>query len=123
MKKLILPMLVLFLLTFSANAVTAQIAVAKDQLFAKGPHIVLLEEPIAAPVLAENYVSIKAMRDFTKSFNHASAIKWYKTPQGQMAYFTERGIASRAVYNNKGNWLYTMRSYNEQDLSKEIRAQ
>ena len=122
MKKFLLPLLVSLVLIFAGVNVNAQIAADNEHLLAQGLRHVITVEPITAPLLAENNVSVKVMRDFEKSFKNAEATKWYKTPQGQMAYFTDHGIQSRAVYNNKGNWVYNMRSYNEQDLSKEIRT-
>ena len=68
-------------------------------------------------------INIRAMRDFMKSFKQAENVEWYKTSEGAMAYFLDNGIKTRASYDNKGNWLYNMRSYAENNLPKEIRAQ
>lgn len=123
MKKFIFPMLVLFVLLFSGISVTAQMVAANNQLLVKGERTAFLYEPTSESVPARSYVSIKVMRDFIKSFAHAQAIKWYQTPQGPMAYFVEHGISCRSVYDGKGNWAYTVRYYNEQDLAKAIRLQ
>ncbi|MEO5590966.1 MAG: hypothetical protein ABIR15_07040 [Chitinophagaceae bacterium] len=67
-------------------------------------------------------VNAKAVKNFTKSFKLAENVKWFKIIGGTVAYFTEHGIKNRAGYDNKGNWLYNIRSYPEADLPKDIRA-
>ena len=77
----------------------------------------------AAALTAPSDINIKAMRDFMKSFKGAQSVQWYKVPDGTMAYFTNYGIKTRVSYDNKGNWMYNMRSYDEINLPREIRAQ
>ncbi|MEP6747850.1 MAG: hypothetical protein ABJB86_08990 [Bacteroidota bacterium] len=68
-------------------------------------------------------INIKAVRDFTQSNKLAENVHWYKVSDGIMAYFTKSGIKTKTGYDVKGNWLYTMRSYEETMLPKEVRAQ
>jgi hypothetical protein len=68
-------------------------------------------------------ISMKAVRDFTQSNKLAENVHWYKVSDGLMAYFTESGIKTKTGYDAKGNWLYTIRSYDETMLPKAIRAQ
>jgi len=95
---------------------------SSQRLFTILSHATVIDNAAAAasPPFA---VNIKAVRDFAKSFKDVENVHWYTVPDGAMVYFTERGIKSRAGYDKKGNWLYCMRSYAEQHLPKEIRAQ
>jgi hypothetical protein len=68
-------------------------------------------------------VSPKAVKNFMKSFRGAENTNWYKMPQGLMVYFTVDGIKMRSVYDNKGNWLYSLRFYTEEYLPKNMRHQ
>jgi len=67
-------------------------------------------------------ISIKAVRDFTQSYKLAENVHWYKVSNGVMVYFTANGIKTRTGYDAKGNWLYNIRSYQEECLPKQIRA-
>ena len=67
-------------------------------------------------------ISIKAVRHFIKTFGQAENVFWHKSDNGMTVFFTENGIASRADYDRKGNWLYNIRTYEESKLDKEIRA-
>ena len=75
------------------------------------------------PIVSRTAVSVKIMRDFMTSFKNADNIQWYKISDGTMVYFTDNGIKARSAYDNRGKWLYTMRSYDETHLPKEIRTQ
>lgn len=66
-------------------------------------------------------VNSKALTDFSKSFKLAQDVKWYKMDNGFLAYFTEKGVKSRTVYNAKGNRLYSMRSYPVDYLSLDVK--
>lgn len=66
-------------------------------------------------------VSTKAVRHFLKTFSQAENVHWYNAGNGVVAYFTVNNIKTRAAYDKKGHWLYSIRSYGESDLPKKIR--
>lgn len=67
-------------------------------------------------------INVKAVRDFTQSFRLAENVHWYKVPDGVMVYFTENNIKTKAGYDKNGNWLYSLRSYAEKYLPRDVRA-
>jgi hypothetical protein len=68
-------------------------------------------------------INIKALRDFTQSFKKVEDVRWCKTPNGAVVYFRENGLAAKSVYDDKGDWLYNIRAYTEDNLPKEVRSQ
>jgi len=74
----------------------------------------MMESPVV-------YISTKAVRHFIRSFKQAEDVHWFKAVNGMVAHFTMNGIKSKAYYDKKGNWLYTIRTYEESELSKDIR--
>ena len=68
-------------------------------------------------------VNTKVLKHFTRSFDKADHVRWYKAEDGTIAFFMQYGIISRANYDKKGNWLHNIRSYNEQNLPRDVRAQ
>jgi hypothetical protein len=67
-------------------------------------------------------INIRAVREFTKMYNQARDIQWYKDKNELTVHFTEKGIKCRADYSRNGDWLFTMRSYSEDHLPKEVRT-
>jgi len=74
----------------------------------------IMESPVV-------YVNTKAVRHFIKSFKQAEDVHWFDAVNGMAAHFTMNGTRSRANYDDKGNWLNTIRTYSESALSKDIR--
>jgi hypothetical protein len=66
-------------------------------------------------------VSIKAVRDFAEISGQIEDVKWYKSDEGFMAYYTRGSNKLMAGYNLKGNWIYSMATYNEDKLQRDIR--
>jgi hypothetical protein len=69
-----------------------------------------------------NDINIRAMRDFTHSFKNAENIQWSKIKDGLMVRFTENTIVTKVYYGSNGNQLCSIRSYEEVNLPKDIRA-
>lgn len=71
--------------------------------------------------------SVKAIKSFKKSFKNINNEKWYEMPDGYRVKFTANGAHSnifyKVDYDNKGNWLHTIRSYDEKELPGSIRDQ
>lgn len=68
-----------------------------------------------------NVISSKAIRNFTKEFKQASDEAWFVVDGGFVVKFTQDGVETRADYNKKGNWLHTIRTYDENKLPADIR--
>ena len=66
-------------------------------------------------------VSSKAVKYFKKTFKNATDEKWYEMPDGYRANFTEKGVRCRLDYDKDGNWLHTIRYYDEKKLPGEVR--
>src|SRR4051812_21564247 len=58
------------------------------------------------------YINTKAVRHFIKSFKEAKDVHWFKALNGFVVHFTVYGTKSRAYYDEKGNWLYIIRTCN-----------
>jgi hypothetical protein len=70
-----------------------------------------------------NEFNVHATRDFMKRFKDPKDVKWSKASGGYIVAFTIDSIKSRTAYNSSGEWVYTIRYYNEWKLPKEVRAQ
>lgn len=66
-------------------------------------------------------INSKAVREFIKEFKQASNEAWFVTDGGFVVKFKQGGIETRADYNKKGNWLHTIRTYDENKLPADIR--
>ena len=66
-------------------------------------------------------VNIRAMRDFSRSFKNAPETKWFKTDKGYIASFSENGKNTKIVYDNRGQRNYSIISYPESKLNRQIR--
>jgi len=66
-------------------------------------------------------VSSKAAKYFKRTFKNVTDEKWYEMPDGYRANFTEKGIRCRLDYDKDGNWLHTIRYYDEKKLPEDVR--
>jgi hypothetical protein len=78
---------------------------------------------LPADPLRKNDISIKAVRSFTKEYKDVGDARWYKGNDWFAAYFTRNNIQVKVFYDCWGSYKYTMRSYLETDLPKEVRHQ
>jgi len=83
------------------------------------PAVSKTAEPTSTTYL--NNISIKAVRDFKKTFKNITNENWYTMPDGYRVNFTDEGMRSRLDYDKKGNWLHSIRYYDEKKLSAELR--
>ncbi|HVU55620.1 MAG TPA: hypothetical protein VHD83_11220 [Puia sp.] len=72
--------------------------------------------------LGSDRAAIKAAREFWKKFGEGKNESWYKLAAGYLAEFSEDAIRTKAVFDGRGNWLYSIKEYGEKDLPKEIRG-
>jgi hypothetical protein len=64
----------------------------------------------------------KSARTFWRMYGEAKNEKWYSLPGGSMAQFEAQRIGYRVIFGKKGNWVYTLKQYTEQELPVRVRA-
>lgn len=70
-----------------------------------------------------NNLNMSAVRDFLKRFNEQPSARWYKMKdESLMVKFNTSGIAYRVAYTSKGSWLYTIQTYDEKRMPRDIRG-
>jgi len=84
------------------------------------------ENPEVSPavLVSENTASAsmsKAVKNFEKTFKNVADEKWYEMPDGFRVTFTEKDVRCRLDYDKKGNWMHTIRYYDEKELPVEVR--
>lgn len=68
-------------------------------------------------------VNTKAMRNFVKSYESAVDPEWVSLKDGgYLCRFVIDNVRCRAFYGEKGAWLLTLASYEENKLPRDIRA-
>ncbi|AEV99017.1 hypothetical protein A4D02_10690 [Niastella koreensis] len=67
-------------------------------------------------------IPIKAVRSFKNSWQYVDNESWYKVPDGYRARFIQDGVLYLITYNKRGNWLNSMRQYDETVLDREVRS-
>jgi len=69
-----------------------------------------------------NNISTSAVRDFMHRFKTADSPRWYRMDNGScVVKFNEPGIEYQVDYSPRGSWIYTLRSYKEKLLARDIR--
>jgi ribosomal protein L25 (general stress protein Ctc) len=64
---------------------------------------------------------IRADRDFRKKFTDGVGVTWYDLADGYRARLIYNGADTWVDYNRKGNWIHTIRTYNEKKMSTSLR--
>jgi hypothetical protein len=67
-------------------------------------------------------VKVRSMRDFHRSYKNVPAVRWFNSESGQFASFYSNETHTRVVYDSKGRRVYTMISYTEGKLDRNVRA-
>ena len=70
-----------------------------------------------------NEINMKAVRAFAKEYKDVQDAKWHKGDNWFAAYFTKNNISVKVFYDCSGNYRYTLRSYDESVLPREVRHQ
>jgi hypothetical protein len=78
-------------------------------------------EAAAANMFSRDEVNSKAVKNFLRSFKNASGEKWYKVNDQLIATFTSDNVDYRVDYDKKGNWLHTIRTYDETKMQEDLR--
>ena len=65
-------------------------------------------------------INAKVISNFDKMFAGASNVIWSKEKNLNRVYFESNGKTTRATFNQKGQFLYSISTYGEQLLPKDI---
>lgn len=127
MKKIVIPGFTgLFMVCVSTSAAYAQnqTSVAKLQLKPGIIHAPQASEEKENDRILPDKLNTRAARDFTKTYNNATHVNWYRCGDGFVAYFIPANdVKTKVYYDKKGNYQCKVRSYAEDRLSPEIRHQ
>jgi hypothetical protein len=74
-------------------------------------------------MLARNEINLRALRDFLWRYDQEDHACWFYTANGGFeSYFIRDGFGNRAIYDQKGNWLYSLITYGEDKLPRNTRS-
>lgn len=65
--------------------------------------------------------AVRATRDFWQRAGEQKEERWYKSDRGYVAEYTTGPVKARFVYNQKGDWAYSILSYGEKELPYNVR--
>ncbi len=105
-----------------AHAQGGKVAGDDQGLSPKAPIISKMEKDLSADIPYRNNINIKAIRHFSNSFANASEERWFTIKNGYMVKCVVDSVKTRVDYDNRGQWVATIRYYEEEKLPKEIRA-
>ncbi len=76
-----------------------------------------------AEALGRNYVSTRAIRDFMDRFDQVENARWFAMPDGGFeSYFIQDGLGQRVIYDKRGGWHFSLITYKEDKLPRNIRS-
>jgi hypothetical protein len=78
---------------------------------------------IANPGNAAVSINSKAVKDFTKTYKNAGDARWFVITDGFLAEFNQDGIKTKVFYDRKGRCAGSLRSYQEDQMPRDIRHQ
>ena len=95
----------------------------------------LSAQQVYRPVLTDNLrsmqmnalpvskIHVKAMRDFLKRDKPAANAEWMIVETGFVVKYTDKNNSHcRSVYNNSGQFAYTIKQYNESNMPRDVRG-
>ncbi|PWT76648.1 MAG: hypothetical protein C5B59_05925 [Bacteroidetes bacterium] len=128
MKKNILTTALVFTVAILAVASKANAQGSANKQKVSYPEKLIISDNTSNPAavkdaLAKSKINVKALLDFQKAFTNIGNEKWYKENYGYSARFFENGIQNDVSYSDKGERLYQMKQFNENNLSRELRTQ
>ena len=70
-----------------------------------------------------NNINVSAVRDFVKRFHEPDSARWFKLKDASLiAKFERSDRTFRVAYNRLGGWIYTIQTYHEKQMPRDIRA-
>jgi hypothetical protein len=76
-----------------------------------------------ASAIGVDKAAVRATRDFWHRAGEQKEEQWYKSPRGYVAEYEAGPVKGRFVYNQKGDWSYSILTYGEKQLPEEVRQQ
>jgi len=67
-------------------------------------------------------INIRAIRDFSKQYKHATNVQWSNHGKVITASFKENDIQNTVVYLKNGRWLHTLIRYDATHLNDEVKS-
>jgi len=78
------------------------------------------QELVTSGALRLNEVNIHAARYFNKKFPDIIEQSWYSTSIGNQVVFKENGISRQSIFNQRGEFEYTIKFIEAKDLPQNI---
>jgi len=85
-------------------------------------YLVVLLTGLSANASTPPEINEKVLKAFNQTFTEAENVRWREEDNRCQAVFTVSEILVRAVYDNEGNLLQTVRHYSEKHLPSTIFA-
>ena len=67
-------------------------------------------------------ISSRAVRNFEKSYRGVTNAQWFEMKYGFTASFKLDGDVNRIYYDKRGNWIATIKCYDEKKMPHDVRA-
>src|ERR1700735_1488510 len=74
-----------------------------------------------ASAIGVDKAAVRATRDFWQRAGEQKEEQWYKFSQGYVAEYAAGQVKARFVYNQKGDWVYSILTYGQKGLPEEVR--
>ena len=71
-------------------------------------------------VISESEVDVRVLNNFANTFSVQAPVIWTLEKAGYRAYFSKNGTQHRIMYNKKGRWIQTIKSYSRELLQTKI---
>lgn len=68
-----------------------------------------------------NKAALKSFKAFNRDFKNDRDVKWFVEPNVVSVIFTRDAIKTNVVYDKKGHWLRTMKTYQENKMDAATR--
>lgn len=64
----------------------------------------------------------KSLNAFNSDYRNDRDVKWFSEKNVRTATFTRDSVVTNVVYDKKGRWLHTIKTYQENKLDRSVRA-
>jgi hypothetical protein len=76
-----------------------------------------------ASAIGVDKAAVRATRDFWQRAGDQKEEQWYKSSRGYVAEYVAGPVKGEFVYNQKGDWAYSILTYGEKQLPEEVRQE